>query len=319
MTELRNLAKRKGSYIFILLLIFSLSLLGCTVMDYSSPKSPEPKIESPNINDQKTVEEQAKELVVTFLDVGQADAALIQVPNGTNILIDAGNNEDGKFLTSYLKNKGIEKIHILIGTHPHEDHIGGMDNVIEEFAIGQVIMPKVTHTTKTFEDVLVAIEKKGLKIKEGKAGVKLELGEMAAGLPPIAAEIIAPQSRQYEDLNNYSVVLRLVYGSQAFLFTGDAEELSEKEMLAAQTDLQAQVLKVGHHGSNSSTTQEFLAKVKPEYAIISVGKDNDYGHPKEAVLKRLTKAGAAIYRTDELGTIKVITDGTVLKIENHKE
>ena len=259
-----------------------------------------------------------KILKVHFIDVGQGDATLIEL-HGYTTLIDAGPNSSAESLIYYLKSQNIKSIDYIITTHPDEDHIGGMDNVIEEFAIGQVIMPKVTHTTKTFEDVLVAIEKKGLKIKEGKAGVKLELGEMAAGLPPIAAEIIAPQSRQYEDLNNYSVVLRLVYGSQAFLFTGDAEELSEKEMLAAQTDLQAQVLKVGHHGSNSSTTQEFLAKVKPEYAIISVGKDNDYGHPKEAVLKRLTKAGAAIYRTDELGTIKVITDGTVLKIENHKE
>ncbi len=257
-------------------------------------------------------------LRVTYLDVGQADSILIQVPNGKNILIDAGNNEDAELITSYLKKQGIRRLDVVIGTHPHEDHIGSLDKVIQTFEIGQVIMPKVTTNTQTYKEVLTAIQNKGLKIKEAKAGLKLELGPTDAENPQMSAEILAPVSGQYEDMNNYSAVLRLVYGKNTFLFMGDAEDVSEKEMLASSVNLKADVLKAGHHGSNSSTTQEFLNKVNPKYAVISVGKDNTYGHPTPSTLSRLKKSGIEVYRTDEMGTIIAESDGTKISFRTNK-
>lgn len=257
-------------------------------------------------------------LKVTFLDVGQADSILIQIPNGKNIMIDAGNNEDAEMITSYLKKQGIRRLDVVIGTHPHEDHIGSLDKVIQTFDIGQVIMPKVTTNTQTYKEVLTAIQDKGLKIKEAKAGLKLELGSMDAASPQISAEILAPKSSKYEDMNNYSAVLRLVYGQNTFLFTGDAEEVSENELLASSSSLKADVLKVGHHGSNSSTTPEFLKKVSPKYAVISVGKDNTYGHPASSTLNRLKNAGVRVYRTDELGMIVAESNGTEITFQTNK-
>lgn len=251
-------------------------------------------------------------LRVSFLDVGQADAALIQLPNGKNILIDAGNNEDAPEIISYIKEQGITRLDVVIGTHPHEDHIGSLDKVIQTFEIGQVLMPKVTTTTQTFKDVLMSIQEKGLKITEAKVGLKLDLGSNEEGGKELSAEVLAPKSSRYEDMNNYSVVLRLEYGQNAFLFTGDAEDVSEKEMLNLSQDLNVDVLKVGHHGSTSSTTLDFLKRVDPEYAVISVGKDNTYGHPTQTTLNRIERYGVEIYRTDELGTIVVESDGTKL-------
>ncbi|MEA5025009.1 hypothetical protein SDC9_27926 [bioreactor metagenome] len=302
---------------FLLVLLLSILLIGCADLANPNPQNSQDQRNSvkegqnPGSSLGKDNAD-TKALQVSFIDVGQADSALIQIPNGKNILIDAGNNADAEFLIKYLQDRGIEEIHILIGTHPHEDHIGGLDKVIEKFKIGQVIMPKVTSTTRTFEDVLLAVQEKGLKIKEGKAGVQLDLGPLEEGMPAVSAEILAPLSGQYEDMNNYSIVLRLVYGPHAFLFTGDAEDVSEKEMLAAGVNLKADVLKVGHHGSKSSTTKDFLAAVVPKYAIISVGKDNSYGHPTETVLKRLSDAGIGIYRTDQVGTITVTANGSAL-------
>lgn len=251
-------------------------------------------------------------LRVSFLDVGQADSALIQLPNGKNILIDAGNNEDAPEIISYIKEQGITRLDIVVGTHPHEDHIGSLDKVIQTFEIGQVLMPKVTTTTQTFKDVLTAIQEKGLKITEAKVGLKLDLGSNEEGGKELSAELLAPKASRYEDMNNYSVVLRLEYGQNAFLFTGDAEDVSEKEMLNSSQDINVDVLKVGHHGSTSSTTLDFLKRVDPEYAVISVGKDNTYGHPAQTTLNRIDKYGVKIYRTDELGTIVVESDGTKL-------
>lgn len=243
-----------------------------------------------------------KELKVHFLDVGQADSILIQTPTGENMLIDAGNNADGTTVVSYLKNQGISKIDILVGTHPHEDHIGGMDNVINSFDIGQIYMPKVEHTTKTYEDVLTTISNKGLKPIAPTPGSTFNLGETKF-------TILAPNSSSYEDLNNYSIVLKMEYGNTSFLFAGDAEDVSEQEMLNKGYDLSADVLKIGHHGSSSSTTQAFLSKVNPKYAVIMVGADNNYGHPAQETMDKLKAANITVYRTDECGTIIATTDG----------
>lgn len=241
-------------------------------------------------------------LEVHFIDVGQADSILIKAPDGKSMLIDAGNNADGPEVVSYLKKQGINKIDVLVGTHPHEDHIGGLDNVINSFDIGQIYMPKVSHTTKTFEDVLIAIQNKGLKVTTPVPGSTFDLGTAKC-------TILAPNNSSYEGLNNYSIVVKLEYGNTSFLFTGDAESVSEQEMLSKGYDLKTDVLKVGHHGSDSSTTQAFLDKINPAYAVIMVGKENSYGHPSKAVMDRLQAKGVAVYRTDENGTIVATSNG----------
>jgi len=251
-------------------------------------------------------------LKLHFLDVGNADCILIQTPSAKTILIDAGNRDDGEQIKKYLHRQGVAKIDILIATHPHEDHIGGMQAVVEEFPVGEIYMPRVAHTSKVFEELLLAIQQQGLHIKTAKAGVSL-LTEQDLNFT-----IIAPLSREYEQLNDYSVVTRLVYGNTAFLLTGDAEAVSENEMLAAGTTLQTDVLKVGHHGSVSSTTIAFLKAVKPRYAVISVGKDNDYGHPHQETLAKLEKAKVKLYRTDVCGTIIATSDGRKIKFAQEK-
>jgi len=240
-------------------------------------------------------------LSVHFIDVGQADSIFIKLPTGKTMLIDAGNNIDGEDVVRYIRRQGVDTIDYLIGTHPHADHIGGMDDVIENLNIENIYMPRVTADTMTFEEVLLAIKDKGLKITEVKAGT-LVTDET------VRAEFVAPCGSYYEELNDYSAVLKLTYGNKTFLFTGDAEELSEREILR-KYDVDADVLKVGHHGSNTSSCYEFLKAVSPEIAVISVGENNDYKHPSKKILNRIEKTGATVYRTDLNGNIILICDG----------
>lgn len=243
---------------------------------------------------------------VSFIDVGQADCILIQ-DNGKNMLIDAGNNEDGDKLVKYFKSLGINEFKYLVGTHPHEDHIGGLDNIINNFDIGKVYMPNVITTTATFEDVIDAIDKKGLGITVPKIGDNISLGD--------ASVRVIYTGTDASDLNNTSIVLKLVYGNVSFLFMGDATSKVEKEIL--DRDIESSVLKVGHHGSKYSSTNDFLRKVNPRYAVISVGKDNSYGHPASTTLSKLNKLGVLVYRTDKLGTIVVTSDGNDINISNY--
>lgn len=245
------------------------------------------------------------DLVVHFLDVGQGDAVLLQLPDSRTILVDAGPNGAGRDVVSYLRKQGIKKIDYLIGTHPHADHIGGLDDVIRSFEIGKVYLPRKSHTTKTFEEVLLALRDKGLKVNEAKAGITL-LDEDG-----LAVSFVAPCGTGYESLNNYSAVLRVVHGDVAILLTGDAEKESEQEMLASGAELKADLLKVGHHGSHTSTSAHFLRAVNPKFAVISVG-ENDYGHPHQVTLKKLNKAGVQVYRTDRSGTVIFRSDGKTL-------
>lgn len=256
----------------------------------------------PVSNAEKDLAKASGNIKVHYIDVGQADSILIQ-QGDHNMLIDAGNNADSNLVLNYLKNQGVKKLDYVIGTHPHEDHIGGLDVVVKNFNTDKIFLPKVTSNTVTFKDLAAAIKNKGLKITTPEVGTSYNLGEATW-------TILAPNATSYDEINNYSIVIRLQYGNNSFMFTGDAESISENEILQKQLNLKADVLKIGHHGSSSSTSNSFLNKVNPKYAIISVGKNNDYGHPHKPTMERLKSKGITVYRTDECGNIIATSDGT---------
>ena len=247
------------------------------------------------------------ELQVYYIDVGQADSILI-INKEDAMLIDAGNNEDGEDVVNFIKDKGITKLDYVVGTHPHEDHIGGLDDVINsDIEIENVLMPKIETTTKTFEDVVDAISNKGLTVKAPSKGDTFTLGDSNL-------EVMTDSILDEDNLNLSSITLRLQYGNNSFLFMGDSEEENEKTITWPKTD----VLKVGHHGSSTSSSEEFLNEVKPSISIIMAGKGNSYGLPKEEIVERLENVGSKVYRTDENGTIEVTSDGNNINVTTKK-
>ncbi len=243
-----------------------------------------------------------QKVFVHFIDVGQADSIYISLPNDQDILIDAGNRADGSTVVSYLRNQKVDDIELLIATHPHEDHIGGVPDVLNMFEVENIIDSGYPANTAAFNTYFTAVQAEGAKYAQA--------GYQSFTYGSTTLKILT--GHEYcDDVNNYSVVCRLDTGDIEFLFMGDAENPVESNLYG---DLSAEVLKVGHHGSSSSTTKSFLDLVKPKAAIISVGSGNDYGHPSNKVLSRLQSAGAKIYRTDEQGTIIVTTDGSTYSI-----
>jgi len=253
-----------------------------------------------------TLRESSDILSVHFIDVGQGDSIFIELPGGQCMLIDSGEKQYSETVKSYISTLKYEKIDYLVATHPHSDHIGSMSEIVDAFDIDTVYMPKVSHNTKTYENLLLSIKNKGLRVTTAKAGVSVRLTD------DLDFEIVAPVGETHSDLNNWSVVLRLVYGNTAFLFTGDAEAASESKITA---NISADVLKVGHHGSYTSTSADFLKNVAPNHAVISCGKDNDYGHPHKETLEKLTNAGVAVYRTDLSGSIIFTSDGITVSTD----
>ncbi|PRR81314.1 ComEC/Rec2 family competence protein [Clostridium vincentii] len=289
--------KKRIFFITIILSIMSLFLSSCNLIKLNSNTSLDYISGKGDIN-------------VHYIDVGQGDSILIQV-NNKNLLIDAGPKSGKNDLLNYLSKLKIEKLDYVIATHPHEDHIGNMADIIKKYEIGAFYAPKVETNTKTFEKMVDALKDKDLKINSIKAGVdSIDLGASTK------VSIYSPNTDKYENLNNYSPIIKIQFGSNSFLFTGDAEKEVEKEVLKTNADLKADVLKLGHHGSSSSTSEEFLRAVSPSLGIICVGIDNSYGHPTKQTLKLLEDNKIKIFRTDKDGSIIISSDGTSIRIES---
>ena len=235
---------------------------------------------------------------VHFINVGQADSTFIELGNGQTMLIDAGEPHNASTIIKYIKDLQYSDIDFVVATHPHEDHIGGMADVLNSFTIGKMYMPKQVHTITAFDNTLDAIENNGIELYTAKAGVNV----LKSGI--IEIDILAPFADSYSNINNASAVIRIRYGETVMLFTGDAEQEIEKLLL--KSDIDADVLKVGHHGAGSSSAPSFIKEVSPKVAVISSG--GEYGHPHSDTLTILNEVGADIYRTDEQGTIVVTAD-----------
>jgi beta-lactamase superfamily II metal-dependent hydrolase len=228
---------------------------------------------------------------------------------GKNILIDGGEREMGSRVGSYLRDHGVSKIDLLVATHPHSDHIGGLLEVLDEFDVLKVLDCGKPHTSRTYEDFLTRIDRNEIPYQVADAGQRIDLH------PDIEIEVLSPPARRLgDDLNQNSIVLRIVYGRVAFLLMGDAGVEAEKAILSSGFEIKSDILKVGHHGSKSATGGSFLKRVEPRVSIISAGLGNSYGHPAAEIIRRLQKSGSLIYRTDMQGTVDVTTDGTAIYI-----
>lgn len=258
------------------------------------------------------------ELKVHFIDVGQGDCTLIQTES-QNILVDAGERGNGNTILSYLESQNVDELDLVVATHPHSDHIGNMPEVLKALPVKKMlegnVPEKLTPTSRIYESLLDVIAEKNIPVTEAAPGLEYDIGGGAK------ISVLGPVSDDIKDLNNTSAVFRLDYGNTSFMFTGDAEKESEEEILAhtSKKKLHANVLKLGHHGSRTSNSQEWLYAVAPEYAVALVGKDNDYGHPHEETLKKLEKSGISLYRSDIHGTIVFGSNGETLTVVTEKE
>ncbi len=255
-------------------------------------------------------ENNLNQLEIHFLDVGQGDSILVKLPNEEILLIDAGTRSSGPYVVDYLKNHDIDKIDYLIATHPHEDHIGGLPEVISKFSVKTAYLPNKTNNTKIFEQLLLSIKKNNIELIEAKAGVNI------LDSKDLKLDILGPV-KSYNDINNNSVLLKLEYEDFVSLFTGDMEKKAELDVL--NKNINSDLLKVSHHGSDTSSSEMFLNAVNPKYAVISVGEKNKYGHPNAIILDRLNKNGSKIFRTDMDGDIIFIYNDGEVDIEKNKE
>ena len=284
----------KKLFCLILVLILALSAASCELL---TPKEYE-------------ILNGPADLIVHFIDVGQGDCTLLE-SRGEFVLIDAGESEYGGEVVKYIESRKADTLKYVIATHPHSDHIGGMKKVLKNVDTENFITVETDQSTKTWLNVLKTVEEKDINYIDAVPGDTYSFGEAEF-------TILAPNAENYQGYNDYSVVTMVTCGDIRFLLTGDAEKQSEKEMLEKGYDLKADVLKCGQHGSSSSSSAKFLKAVNPAYAIISCGKNNDYGHPHKETLKKLSLMDTTCYRTDQLGTIVAYTDGSTLSFSCEK-
>jgi beta-lactamase superfamily II metal-dependent hydrolase len=267
-------------------------------------------------------------MTVSFIDVGHGDAILIELPDGRNMMVDAGTNKSAPKVIKYLNARHVKKIDYLVATHTHKDHIGGMTAVVKAFSVGRVYMPAVGYGGLTFDigpihlripfgqspynDLVRAIRAKHLPIRRAAAGISL------IDQPGLKACFVAPCRSRYLNPNDWSAVLRIEYGATSFLLTSDAGDTSEEQMLASGANLRADVLKVGHHGSKDAASKDFLKAVSPRYAVMTVEAKDGSDHPSKKTIKKLHAAGVKIFRTDEDGTITAVSDGRIVTLRTAK-
>lgn len=247
---------------------------------------------------------------VHFIDVGQADSALIEC-DGETMMIDGGNVADSNVVAAYLKKEDVTELNYVVCSHAHEDHVGGLSGALSVTKADNIYAPKTETNTKAYKNFKKKAEEQNVEIKHPNVGDEIQLGSSTV-------EFLGPVDENGKDLNSTSIVLKITYGNTSFLFTGDAESDEEEEILNSGADLKSTVLKVGHHGSRTSTSYPFLREVMPQYAVISVEKGNSYGHPNEETLSKLSDAGVEVYRTDESGDIVMTSDGNNISITTSK-
>ena len=247
---------------------------------------------------------------VHFIDVGQADSALIEC-DGETMMIDGGNVADSNVVAAYLKKEDVTELNYVVCSHAHEDHVGGLSGALSVTKADNIYAPKTKANTKAYKNFKKKAEEQNVEIKHPNVGDEIQLGSSTV-------EFLGPVDENGKDLNSTSIVLKITYGNTSFLFTGDAESDEEEEILNSGADLKSTVLKVGHHGSRTSTSYPFLREVMPQYAVISVEKGNSYGHPNEDTLSKLSDAGVEVYRTDESGDIVMTSDGNSINIVTAK-
>jgi len=251
-----------------------------------------------------------------FLDVGQGDCILLQTPDGRNVLIDAGDRGSAGDVVRYLERNGVGRIDLLVITHPHMDHIGGLPRVLERFGVAKVIDAGYPHGSQAYKEVLSSIASRRIDYRSAAASPSPRVSK------DVSFEVLWPPNGYAPSgeagLNNGSVVLRVAFGDVSLLLAGDIQHDAECRILAARRELQSTILKVAHHGSPDSTSSEFLQVVQPEYAVISVGAENAHGHPGRATLRRLNASGAAIYRTDRDGNVVFTTDGKMVQVATER-
>ncbi len=255
-------------------------------------------------------------LEVYFLDVGQGDSIFLRSPNGKTMLIDTSESKYYDVIDSFLKEQGVTKLDAVVATHPHSDHIGGMAKIIRNYDIGVFYISPVEHTTSTYENMISALEERNVDT----VAVYADDMSTIAWDDNVTVRVLSPFKNQDYDLNNWSIVLNVIYGSTSVLLTGDAEEPAETVMLEKLPAeyFKATILKLGHHGSSTSSSAPFWKAVSPEAVAIEVGEGNDYGHPHRETLEMLAKWGGPVYRTDLNGTIHFTLDGKSYSVKTEK-
>ena len=291
--------KAKRFFVFIMC-VFLLCLSGCDLLNDEILQ---------DIFEGTTVYS-VEDLEVHYIDVGQADSTLV-ICNNETMLIDGGNANDSSLIYAYLEEHDVSHIDYMICTHAHEDHVGGLSGALNYASVGTVYAPTVSCDSKAFKDFVKYVKERNASITVPQIGTSFNVGGAEC-------TIIGVNTVDSSDTNNTSIVIHMVYGDTAFLFCGDAEQIVEKSILESGEDISCDVIKVPHHGSSSSLSYMWLNEADPEYAVISVGKDNSYGHPHEETISKLKDAGIKVFRTDMQGHIICYSDGNTVRFSTER-